>query len=86
MKNDDINKLRKEAFIPHLAREIRRQKGYLSGDLVCQICGATNASKNRQRTAYVNSDNTAILCPKCQKEADEYWDNMWDEYYSSQGV
>lgn len=42
-----------------------------------------NASKNRQKTAYVNSDNTAILCPQCQEVADEYWDDMWDQYYSS---
>ena len=62
---------------PHLAREERRKNGCPEGDLVCDHCGAKNASKNRQRTAYSNTDNMATLCPRCQWEEDEYWDDMW---------
>lgn len=64
---------------PHAARAYRRLNGSPNGTLKCEQCGAMNASKNRQRTAYHNSDNMATLCPKCQDAADEYWDALWEE-------
>lgn len=47
-------------------------------------CVRKDARKNRQRTAYVNREkNFVILCPRCQKLADECWDERWYEYYIS---
>lgn len=66
-----------ESAAPHLARAAREHNGCPEGDLECSRCGAKNASRNRQRTAYVKGDNMATLCPSCQEEADEYWDEMW---------
>lgn len=80
---EELYKLYCEAMLPHIARKEREINGYPEGNLVCTHCGANNASNNRQRTAYVNSDNMDILCPTCQKEADEYWEGMWDEYYGN---
>lgn len=52
--------------------------------LVCVYCGSLNASNNRQKTEYHNEcDNMKVLCPDCQREEDEYWDDMWVDYYSS---
>lgn len=37
-----------------------------------------------QNTAYAHDlSNLHRLCEECQKEADEYWTEMWREYYSS---
>ncbi|MGZ8158370.1 MAG: hypothetical protein ACXWT4_06130 [Methylobacter sp.] len=77
----DLDKLYIDANAPHMAREHRKTNGYPEGNLVCSCCGANNASNNRQRTAYVDSDNMDILCPSCQKKADEYWDGMWANLY-----
>ncbi len=50
----------------------------------CDRCGESPAKRQRQNTAYhVDSMNWATLCPKCQTEADEYWRERWDEYYSN---
>jgi len=68
-----------KSLAPHFARAKRKIEDYQEGNLVCEYCGNNKASKNRQRTAYPNSDNMATLCPECQKEADEYWDEMWNE-------
>jgi hypothetical protein len=33
-------------------------------------------------TAYVDDKiNWAVLCDECQDEANEYWQEQWDEYY-----
>jgi len=38
--------------------------------------------KHRQPTAYVEDKlNWVRLCPKCAKYNNEYWQEMWDEYY-----
>ena len=72
-----------KATLPHITREIRKQYGSPEGNLICERCKSNNASKNRQRTAYVDdSKNFATLCPTCQVEEDEYWDERWAEYYS----
>lgn len=83
MEDKKLAKMFFDACAPHIARYKRKNEGYLSGTLQCTRCSATNASRNRQRTAYVDCDNMETLCPKCQKEADEYWDEMWNEYYCS---
>ena len=67
---------------PHIARTLRKLNGYTIGDLKCERCGSESASRNRQRTAYHDSDNMATYCPICQEEADEYWDEQWADYYS----
>jgi hypothetical protein len=47
-------------------------------------CGKYKSTRFRMRTFYVNEeDNYRILCPKCQEEAREYWNEMWQEYYSN---
>lgn len=52
----------------------------------CKNCGSWNSKRNRQRTAYAQEESNWLrLCPKCQKDADDYWDEMWREYYMSQG-
>lgn len=38
--------------------------------------------KRRQMTSYVDDrSNWSRLCDDCQKDSDEYWTEMWDEYY-----
>lgn len=51
----------------------------------CQRCEVTDETvqRRRQNTAYVKDEsNYAVLCNHCQAEADEYWSDMWAEYYS----
>lgn len=37
-----------------------------------------------QNTAYVRADrNYVTCCEACQKENDEHWTEMWNEYYRS---
>jgi hypothetical protein len=51
--------------------------------VICQCCGIDGATRNRQKTAYVDDElNFAGLCPECQVEADEEWQEKWDEYYA----
>ncbi len=79
---DDLENLRLKMALPHIAAASRRVLGYKEGSLKCEHCGAMTASRNRQRTAYENDEsNFATLCPTCQREADEYWSEMWNEYY-----
>ena len=48
------------------------------------LCGKYKAIKFRARTFYSNEgDNWRILCPKCQEECKEYWNDMWKDYYNS---
>lgn len=83
MKTDaDIDALLLASMAPHIARVSRRILGYPEGNLICAMCGATNASHNRQRSNYHDSDNMVTLCPSCQQETDEYYDELWNEYYS----
>jgi hypothetical protein len=77
MVDIDIEKMMIDAILPHVARHERKVNGYPEGNLKCEGCGSMTASRNRQRTAYVDSDNMATLCPECQREADQYWDDMW---------
>ena len=37
----------------------------------------------RQNTKYVNEDaNYKVMCPKCREANDEYWADMWSDYWS----
>jgi hypothetical protein len=38
----------------------------------------------RQNTAYIDEErNWTHLCSECQIVNDEYWSDMWSDYYSS---
>lgn len=46
-------------------------------------CKNMNTEKQRQNTRYVDDErNWVTLCPKCMKDNEEYWQDMWDDYYS----
>jgi len=50
---------------------------------ICERCGEEVGEKYRQNTFYPNeNDNWVVLCKLCRKENDEYWAEMWREYYS----
>jgi hypothetical protein len=50
----------------------------------CEHCKKEGAKKRRQNTAYLKDElNWAVLCDKCQEEANEYWQERWNEYYNS---
>lgn len=57
-------------------------------------CGSTRVNFVDSRTAYVSCDDFSddernadwILCAECEEEHHARWDEMWDEYRSSQGV
>lgn len=84
MTDKELNQIAVQHLAPHINRVARKIKGSPKGNLICQACGAKNASRNRQRTAYVDDEkNFSTLCPRCQDENDEYWDERWNEYYSS---
>jgi len=70
-----------DSMSPHVAASMRETNGSPCGCEICERCGANNAHRNRQRTAYVDSDNMMTLCPTCQDDADEYWASMWEDYY-----
>lgn len=49
----------------------------------CDHCNLLGGERYRQNTQYVEEDrNWVTLCPKCRKENDEYWSQMWSDYYS----
>ncbi len=54
--------------------------------MMCNHCerDKPDVHKRRQGSAYPNDEsNFAIICDDCQKESDEYWKEMWNEYYSA---
>lgn len=51
-------------------------------DTLCTRCGHTGAVRYHQNTRYVEEEsNWVTLCPDCRKENDEYWNDMWADYY-----
>ena len=57
----------------------------------CERCGTTvNVTRGARGCAYHyegnkgdrDDPNYANLCPPCWKEEREYWEGMWNEYYS----
>jgi phage FluMu protein Com len=52
--------------------------------LKCKGCGKMGAETYHQRTQYVDKEsNWTTLCPRCKKENDAYWDDMWIDYYAN---
>ena len=48
----------------------------------CDHCNRKDAEIYNQNTAYANDwSNYVVLCEDCQRESDEHWQGMWDEYY-----
>ena len=46
-------------------------------------CDSLNATRYRQRTAYVNEElNWVTLCPSCREVNNAYWNERWSEYYT----
>lgn len=54
----------------------------------CERCGAYPAERQPCRTCYSDhKENIApMLCPACAEEYNDYWDEMWADYYSGSGV
>ena len=54
------------------------------GPFECIGCGSKNAFRRRQRTLYSDNEKNFInLCDICDKENDEMWKYLWEEYYRS---
>lgn len=56
-------------------------------DLECEgwgsPCKRIDAVRYHMNTAYVNVESNFMnLCPGCQKNSDEHWEEMWKEYNS----
>jgi len=59
-----------------------------------QGCTNKNALQRVSMTCYINLEGVAaeelnpkpILCDECWEEYQDYWNEMWAEYRSSQGV
>jgi hypothetical protein len=47
-------------------------------------CGMRPAREISCRTQYANSESNVspVLCEDCAKAYNDYWDEMWNEYYS----
>lgn len=46
-------------------------------------CDSGEAERYRMNTQYINEEGN---CKECQKDSDECWQEMWEEYYSAQGI
>ena len=47
-------------------------------------CDSVNAKRRRQNTQYVDdAQNWVTLCDKCMELNNEYWKDMWADYYSN---
>ena len=50
-------------------------------------CDSDEAERYRMNTQYIDEEsNYMVLCKDCQKDSDECWQEMWEEYYSAQGI
>jgi hypothetical protein len=46
-------------------------------------CDRDDAVRYHMHTAYVDEEqNYASLCPDCQQDSEEYWQDMWDDLNS----
>lgn len=47
-------------------------------------CGIIPAKEIPCRTQYCNAEQniSPVLCEECAKEYNDYWDEMWNEYWS----
>jgi len=55
-----------------------------SGAMKCEYCGNPGATKRKCRTMYADDTKNVdpVLCDECATGYNEYWDEMWAEYYS----
>jgi hypothetical protein len=45
-------------------------------------CGKYKAVRFRMNTNYIDRErNYRVLCPSCQQESGEFWDEQWSDYY-----
>jgi Zn finger protein HypA/HybF involved in hydrogenase expression len=53
----------------------------------CERCETSkDVVRYHQRTQYVEEEsNWVTFCPACRKDNDDYWDDMWIDYYSTIG-
>lgn len=51
----------------------------------CEHCGRWPARRIYCKTAYHDEalNLEPVLCVECEVEYDEYWNDMWREYYDS---
>ena len=50
----------------------------------CQHCKCFGAYYGRMNTQYVEDERNYItLCPVCWDECNEYYSELWSDYYSS---
>lgn len=56
---------------------------------ICPCCKETcEVNEYRRLTQYCqerDSDNYIVCCKDCKAEDDSHWEEMWKEYYYSQG-
>ena len=62
-------------------------ESFEDGNLKCDgygvRCESMKATRRRQNTKYVEEEsNWNTLCEDCQIKVDEYWADMWADYYS----
>ena len=57
----------------------------LNKTLVCTMCGTTeNVKMHRRNTQFYEDDlNYLIACDSCIQQDNEYYQELWDEYYYS---
>jgi hypothetical protein len=56
----------------------------LLGYRKCPDCARwrRGVSRRRQSTRYVDDElNYIVCCPACFDDVEEYWDDMWSDYY-----
>jgi hypothetical protein len=64
-----------------MASRIRRIWNWLFGPRCCR-CTCRGATRQRMSTAYVNDEsNYTVQCDECMVETEDYWADMWSEYY-----
>ena len=74
MKKEKISEL-KEHNLPE--RESDKCDGFEAP------CEKSGAKWRRQNTNYpTDSENWKFLCDDCQNLSDEYWKDMWDDYWA----
>jgi len=55
----------------------------LKEKLICDFCASKEDVINyHQNTLYTDKERNYVnLCPKCKIGNDEYWEDMWTEFY-----
>jgi len=59
---------------------------YIYPDLECSFCRPVNQRllSNHQHTMYEDKESNYVsACPYCKEINDEYWNEMWADYYGN---